>query len=151
VIVTYFFKKWIKKDNYTKSISDLYLNLREEIKYSVTPKFIDFSANVKDLAELATEVWKIEQRSNKLISKLSEDKKKGFESSINRLKMYLTKNDIEVVDYSNQKYNEGLNLDILSIEKKTKLEAPMIKSTIEPTILYKGQVFKKAKVILQSK
>ena len=54
----------------------------------------------------------------------------------------------ELLDYTNQKFNDGLNLDILSVEKDPSLPAPIVKETIEPTILVKGQVVRKAKIIL---
>ncbi len=60
------------------------------------------------------------------------------------------KYDIEIRDYTNQKFNEGLNLDILSVEKDPAIAEPMVKETVEPTILCKGQVVKKAKIILLS-
>jgi hypothetical protein len=140
-----------KIKNNKKEIEDLYLKIKEDIKYSVSPKFIDSSINTKDLIELAVEIWRIEKRIGDLLTNLSDSQKTGMESSIRKIRTYLTKNDIEIIDYTNQKYNEGLNLDVLSIEKKPRLVIPIIKETIEPTILCKGQVVKKAKVILQGK
>lgn len=134
-----------------KEIDDLYLKIKEDIKYSVSPKFIESSTNTKDLIELAIEVWRIEKRINGLLTNLSDNQKTGMENSLRKIRAYITKNDIEIIDYTNQKYNDGLNLDVLSIEKKPRLAIPIIKETIEPTILCKGQVVKKAKVILQGK
>lgn len=140
-----------KIKNNKKEIDDLYIKIKEDIKYSVSPKFIESSINTKDLIELAVEVWRIEKRIGDLLTNLSDSQKVGMENSIRKIRAYLTKNDIEIIDYTKQKYNDGLNLDVLSIEKKAKLTTPIIKETIEPTILCKGQVIKKAKVILQGK
>lgn len=137
--------------NNKKEIDDLYIKIKEDIKYSVSPRFIESSINTKDLIELAVEVWRIEKKISDLLNNLSDNQKAGIENSLRKIKTYLTKNDIEIVDYTNQKYNDGLNLDVLSIEKKPRLAIPIIKETIEPTILCKGQVIKKAKVILQGK
>lgn len=137
--------------NNKKEIDDLYLKIKEDIKYSVSPQFIESSINTKYLIELAVEVWRIEKRIHDLLTNLSDSQKTGVESSLRKIREYLTKNDIEIIDYTKQNYNDGLNLDVLSIEKKAKLKTPIIKETIEPTILCKGQVVKKAKVILQSK
>ena len=63
-------------------------------------------------------------------------------------KKYLEKYDVSVISYTNQKYNEGLNLDILSIESDSNIFEPTIKETVEPTVMCKGQIIKKAKVIL---
>jgi hypothetical protein len=73
------------------------------------------------------------------------------QNSINKLKRYLEKNDIEIIDHTNQKYTEGENLEILAVEEDAKLEYPIIKETKEPTILYKGQVVRKGKIILLTK
>ncbi len=129
---------------------ELYKKISEDIKYSVTPKFVELSLGVNDLVDLAVEVWRMEQRVAKSASSLPENQLKGLENSIQKLKRYLEKYDIEIVDYKNQKYNEGLNLDILSVEKDPTLPEPMIKETVEPTIMLKGQVVRKAKIILLS-
>ena len=67
---------------------------------------------------------------------------------MNKLKRYIANYDVEIVDYTNQKFNDGLNLDVLSVEKDPSITVPTVKETVEPTILVKGQVVKKAKIIL---
>ena len=129
-------------------LEDLYLKIKDEIRYSITPKFIELSLGVNDLVDLAVEVWRMEQRISKSASNLPEQQLKGLENSVQKLKRYVSKYDIEIVDYKNQKYNDGLNLDILSVEKDPSLSEPMIKETVEPTIICKGQVVRKAKIIL---
>jgi hypothetical protein len=64
------------------------------------------------------------------------------------MKRFLDKNDIDVIDYTNKKYNEGLNLDVLAVEKDSNLKEAIIKETHEPAITLKGKIVKKAKVIL---
>jgi len=126
----------------------LFLQIRDEIRYSIAPKFIELSLGVNDLVDLAVEVWRMEQRIAKSASNLPEQQLKGLDNSIQKLKRYISKYDIEIVDYKNQKYNDGLNLDILSVEKDPSLSEPTIKETVEPTVLCKGQVVRKAKIIL---
>jgi molecular chaperone GrpE (heat shock protein) len=63
----------------------------------------------------------------------------------------LEKYDIEIVDYTNQKFNDGLNLDVLSVEKEPTISESIVKETVEPTVMYRGQVIKKAKIIVLSK
>ena len=135
---------------FLKGLTHLHDNLREEIKFAVTPKFMDLSLGVNELIDLAVEVWRIEQRIAKSVSSLQETQLKGLENSVQKLKRYLEKYDIEIIDYKNQKYNEGLNLDILSVEKDPTLPESIIKETVEPTIMLKGQVVRKAKIILLS-
>jgi molecular chaperone GrpE (heat shock protein) len=140
---------YIKK--FFSNIEKLHEDLREEIRYSVAPKSIQLSAGVTDFVELAVEVWRIEQRINKSLDTLPENHKKGLDISVQKLKRYLEKYDLQVVDYTNQKYNEGLNLDILSVEKDSSITDPIVKETVEPTVMYKGQVLRKAKIVLLKK
>jgi molecular chaperone GrpE (heat shock protein) len=90
----------------------------------------------------------MEQRIAKSASGLPENQLKGLENSIQKLRRYLEKYDIEIVDYKNTKYNDGLNLDVLSVEKDPSLPEPRVKEVVEPTIMCKGQVVRKAKIIL---
>lgn len=127
---------------------ELYRKISEDIKYAVAPKHIELSLGVNDLVDLAVEIWRMDQRLAKSMSALPENQQKGLQISIEKLKRYVGKYDIEILDYTNQKFNDGLNLDILSVEKDLSLPGPIVKETIEPTILVKGQVVRKAKIIL---
>lgn len=130
---------------------ELHKKIKEDIKFAVAPKFIELSMGVNELVDLAVEVWRIEQRIIKVTDILPENQKKGLENSISKLKRYVSNYDIEVIEYTNQKFNDGLNLDILSVEKDPNVGFSIVKETVEPTVLVKGQVVKKAKVILLSK
>jgi hypothetical protein len=61
---------------------------------------------------------------------------------------YLDRNDIKVTDYTDQKYNEGMNLEVLAVEKDASLRQAIIKETHEPAVTLKGKLIRKAKVIL---
>lgn len=141
---------FLRKRNgvHADKFDELYLRIHEDIKYAVAPKSIQLSLAVSDLVELATEIWRIEQRLARVADVLPENQKKGLENSVHKLKKYIGQYDIEVVDYTNQKFNDGLNLDILSVEKDPNIHTPIVKETVEPTILVKGEVVKKAKIIL---
>ena len=67
---------------------------------------------------------------------------------MSRMHRYLEIHDIEVQDYTNKSFNEGLNVDVISVVKEEGVSSPVIKETIEPTILSKGQLIRKAKVIV---
>jgi hypothetical protein len=125
-------------------------DLGERIRYSIEPKSLQLSMGVSELTELAIEIWRIEQRLMKIYGTLDDIQRRGLEATVQRFKRYLEKYDIEIKDYTKQKYNEGLNLEILSVEKDPSLEYPIIKETIEPTIICRGQVVNRAKVILIS-
>ena len=137
-----------KSGKNTNEFDELYEKIKEDIKYAVAPKHIEISLGVNDLVDLAVEIWRMDQRLAKSMSALPENQQKGLQISIEKLKRYVDKYDIEILDYTNQKFNDGLNLDILSVEKDPSLPAPIVKETIEPTILVKGQVVRKAKIIL---
>ncbi|KND49801.1 MAG: hypothetical protein AB203_01790 [Parcubacteria bacterium C7867-008] len=122
--------------------------IREELRFSIQPKTIQLSQGVGELVELAVEVWRMGNRIAKAGPDLPEVQKKGLETSIQKLTAYLDRYEIEVVDYTGKKYNDGLNLDVLSVEKDPSIEVPFVKETVEPTIICKGQVVRKAKIIL---
>jgi len=128
----------------------LYQRIHEDIKYAVAPKSMQLSVGATELVELATEVWRIEQRLLKVADALPENQRKGLENSVYKLKTYISKYDVEIIDYTGKKFNDGLNLDVLHVDKDPNIEAPTVKETVEPTILVKGQVVKKAKIILLS-
>jgi hypothetical protein len=135
-------------DDVYKSLASVKCELKEEIQQSVIPKFIEYSQGTKDLAEMATDVWRIEKRLENVKPHISESQVKAFENSVGRLKRILSKSDIEVFDYSGQKYNEGLNVDIFTKEKDPSVTSPYIREMIEPTILCRGTIIKRGKVIV---
>jgi molecular chaperone GrpE (heat shock protein) len=143
-------RKGVRQSGGPDKFEELFLKVREEIKSAVASKFMTVSVEANEITDLAIEIWRIEQRITKSASSLPENQLKGLENSIQKIKRYLEKYDIEIVDYKNQKYNEGLNLDILSVEKDLTLPESTIKETVEPTIMLKGQVVRKAKIILLS-
>jgi molecular chaperone GrpE (heat shock protein) len=147
----YFFTR--KSDQQTEKLDkfdELYKKISEEIKYAVAPKSLNLSSSVSELVDLATEVWRIEQRLSKVADTLPETQRKGLENSVLKFKRYISNYDIEIIDYTNQKFNDGLNLDVLSVEKDPAITTPTVKETVEPTIMVKGRVVKKAKIILLS-
>lgn len=129
---------------------ELFLKVRDEIRTSVTPHFVQLTPDAASIIELAVEIWRIEQRLNKAASVLPENLKRGTDNSILRFKRYLEKYDIEIIDYAGQKYNEGLNLEITAVEKDPTVTERMIKETVEPAITCRGRVIKKAKIVLVS-
>lgn len=124
--------------------------IREELRFSIQPKTIQLNQAAAEIVDLAVEVWRMGNRVTKAGPDLPEVQKKGLETSIQKLTAYLDRYEIEVVDYTNKKYNDGLNLDVLSVEKDPSIEVPFVKETVEPTIIWKGQVVRKAKIILVS-
>jgi len=110
--------------------------------------FVDLSPKSAAVVELAVEIWRIKSRINKVSIDLSEIQKRGLESSIQKLLKYLDRFDMKIIDHTDEKYNEGMNVDVISFEKDPKIRFPTIKETIEPTIICKGHVIKKGKIIV---
>ena len=137
---------------YGAKLAALYFRAtNKNIRDSVQTKSIELSPTTSSIVELAVEVWRLEKRLSKAESSLTEDQNKALQNSVTKMHRYLDRNDITFVDYTDQKFNEGLNLDILSIEKDPKIRESIIKETHEPAVMHKGQLIKKAKVVVLEK
>ena len=100
-----------------------------------------------DILEIAKIVWAIEKYSQKIIVENNiENKCRPLNSNILKLKKILQEKGINIIDYTGQKYNEGMNVDVLDTVKSDIL-CPMVKETIEPTITYNGEIMKRARII----
>lgn len=149
------FKKDINCSDFKKdlldNISEILVQIsetRKDIESAVAPKFLEMSPHLKDLIELSIEIWRLENRLSNILSNLQENQKETITNSIQKIKRYLDKNDIELIDHTNHKFNEGRNLDILAVEKDPRIVGSIIKETKEPTVMFKGQVVRKGKVII---
>lgn len=100
------------------------------------------------IVDLAIELWRLEKKLSKVEGKLSEDENKALKNSLDRLKRFLSLNDLEVIDYEGQAYNGGMNVDILHIEKDPSLEQDIIFQTHEPAVFHLNKLYRKAKVII---
>ena len=132
---------------YRKLIS-FYESIKKNIHDSVEPKFIDISPSTSNLTDLAIEVWRLGKRLEKVSDSIGDDQRKALDNSYVKLQRFLDKNDVGTIDYTGKKHNEGMNLEILAVEKDSKLKESIIKETHEPAVTLKGQVIRKAKVIL---
>ena len=110
--------------------------------------FVDLSPKSADIVELAVEVWRMNSRIVKTGDGLTEVQKRPIMSSLQKFTKFLDRYDIKIVDHTGEKYNEGMNVDVLSFEKDPRIKNPIIKETIEPSIIYNGYVVKKGKVIV---
>lgn len=137
-------------ESLTKIHSEL-LEVKRDIQLVIAPKFLNVSIQVNDLIEHAIALWRLQNRLNKVLENIPANQREIISNSLKKLMRYLEKNDIEIVDYTNQKFNDGRNLDILAVEKDENTSEPIIKETKEPTILFKGQVIRKGKVIVLEK
>lgn len=102
----------------------------------------------QDIVDLAIELWRMEKKLSKIQGKFTEDENKSIVSSLERLKRFVKKNNIEVIDYTGQKYNDGMNVDVLQFEKEPGIKHPIIFQTHEPAVSHLGKLYRKAKVII---
>ncbi len=123
----------------------------DQLRAVVAPIIVDIPLQTNDLFDVAVEIWRLEQKMRKVLPTLPENQRLSLENSIQKLKRYLEKNEVVCVDYLNQKYNDGLNVELLSVEKDPTITEARIKETIEPTVLYRGQVVRRGKIILIDK
>lgn len=118
------------------------------IESTFMPKILDLPIHAKDIVEHAIDLWRMEQRLDKVSASIGEEDLAFLTRSIQKLKRYLDKNDIEVVDHTNQEFNDGVNVDVLLFEEKSDMTKPTITETKEPTILCRNQVVHKGQVIV---
>jgi len=132
-----------------RSLNKIHGDLKDEIRDSIRIRFLKVSIDLNRLCDLAIDVWRLRRRFEKLNTSIPENMDKGLSHSFQKIGKYLQENDIEIRDFTNQKYNDGLNIDVLSVEKNSQRETPFIRETVEPSILHKGQIIRRAKVIIE--
>jgi len=138
----------------TENIPKMHLLIpdnKKSVKSDTSIKFVNVSIETKDLINLGIDVWRMEQRLNKVLNSLPENSQELLKNSIQKIKRYLDKNSMQIVDHTNQKYNDGKNIEVLAVEKSPDISESIIKETKEPTILHKNLVVNKGKVIILEK
>ena len=134
-----------KNPNASQELDKLHAKIQNDIKAFVAPNFITLAPNTDDFMQFAVEIWRLEQHVTKTTDSLSENEHSRLTNSVEKMKRYLEKYDIAIVDYTGQKFNDGLNIDVMSGKVENGV---IIKQTVEPTIMYRGQIVRKAKIIL---
>ncbi len=127
----------------------LYKDILKEIKNSIKPLFLKVDITTNLIADLVFSVWQLDKNINKIKSSNKELNTRAIDSTFNKIKNIFKTIGFEIIDYTDKKFNEGLNVDIVATTKVNNTIEPYIKETIEPTILYKGNILKKAKVIIE--
>ncbi len=127
----------------------LYKDILKEIKNSIKPLFLKVDITTNLITDLMFSVWQLDKNINKIKATDKEINTRTIDSTFNKIKNIFKTLGFESIDYTNKKFNEGLNVDIVATNKVNNTIEPYIKETIEPTILYKGNIIKKAKVIVE--
>ncbi|MBQ9246689.1 hypothetical protein IJ182_10530 [bacterium] len=99
------------------------------------------------LVDLALIYWSLKKYSNKLINENNlEEKSRPLKSNLTKFENLLNSFNVKIIDYTDQKYNEGMNVDIIDTIKSD-VAIPLIKETIEPSITINDILVKRARVI----
>lgn len=133
------------------TVKNGFILLAHQIRQSVLPRALTISPQAQDVADMAIELWRLERRLAKTQEKLSSDENKALQNTVEKIKRFVQKNDIEVTDYAGQAYNDGMNLDIIASEKDSSLKKSIVYETHEPAVSHKGVLIRKAKVIIHEK
>lgn len=113
--------------------------------------FVKFDPKINELVDLAVDYWRLEKRIEKIKPQLTPENIKRMESSLRRIENYLRKNYIELSDYTGRFANDGINVDVIAVERDSTIKKPIIKETIEPMVYYKGNLRRKSQVIILDK
>jgi hypothetical protein len=131
--------------------TDILLKLSKLIDYTV-PKSDGITPAADDLMDIAKSYFEIEVTA-KLI-KENPNMSNSYVSSIimqlKALKDFLSRNKIEVINHTGQKYNSNLRLDVIDFVDED-VDQPIIIETIEPSIKADGKLVKLGKVIVAQK
>jgi len=136
------------ENNLSAQLTSSQKQLNQQIQDSVQAKFITIAPASESFVELSTEIWRLSKRLKKIEAVLDDDQNKALQNSLSKLERFMSKNDLLVTEYTSQKYNQGMNLDVISIEKDPSVIHSTIKDTIEPSVMYRGQILKRAKVVI---
>jgi hypothetical protein len=129
----------------------LHKDTLKKIDMSIVPHFVDIKLSTTQILELISALWLLKKFVTKLIKENSlEDKARPINSNFKKIDNILKAWGYDVIDYTGQKYNEGMNVDIIN-NVKVENDCPVIQETIEPSIVYKGNLLKRAKIIREIK
>ena len=114
---------------------------------SATPA--DNSAEI--LVKIAVTSWQLQKKLNNGKDK-DEIKETSYEKckySVERIINQLSELEITVNSRQGQKYNDGMNIDVMARVGNAEFKNELIKETMEPEVLLRGKIIKKEKVIIE--
>lgn len=144
LVLAFFVSYYLSKKRISRSYRQ---EIPQELRSENRALFVDLSPKSADIVELAVEVWRINNRLMK-VEGVTETQQRGFDSSLQKFGKFLDRYDVKIIDHTGEKYNEGMNVDVLSYEKDPGVRFPIIKETIEPSVTCKGHIIKKGKIIV---
>lgn len=129
--------------------------LENPLNYSHNNSNLDSVQNSAEskklLAEFALNIWRIDTK----VKSANLSQTRAITSSIKRIYELLESHQIAIKDYTNTKYNDGLNIDVVECVRVDAVDSTdiheMILETLSPSIIIDGEIYKKAKVIKETK
>ena len=108
------------------------------------------SPDKDDFVQFAIEIWRIEKRIAELSDILEPNQRKKLENSIQIFRRYFEDHDIEIINYTGRPITDGMNVEVISTEKHSSVDRPIVGETITPTVMYQKKIARKAKVIVHT-
>jgi hypothetical protein len=124
-----------------------YSKLNGQTMMSIKNSFEPVPKITSQLCSLGVEIWRLKKKLQKINEKLNQADANSINFTLDKVSRLLRQADIEIIDLTNQKYIDGLNVDILSYSEGPETKNTIIE-TVEPTIKYKNSVIKRAKIIV---
>ena len=106
---------------------------------------LDVSMSTNELVDLAQQVWKIDSKVKDI--EISDTKSRAIKSAFSKIYSIFKLYNLEIKDYTGEKFNEGMNVEIRATVKEEGIKTPYIKETISPMITINNSIVKKAEVI----
>ena len=106
----------------------------------------EFTFSMDLVSLLSIELWRLEKR----IDKAKENIDNSIVDQFQRIKDVLVKQEIEICDYTDADYNDGMSVKVLHVEEVNDLPLGKMKiiETVKPSIYCKGQVISHGEVIV---
>ena len=106
--------------------------------------------NTEEVIKISVAIWKLERKvlSMKNNEQIDQDVHEKISNSINYIQGQLNQLKLELSSREGQKYNEGMNIDVIAREGNSEDGDEYIKETIEPQVSINGKLVKKERVIV---
>lgn len=146
----------LKENNIKQQSSISDLNIKKSIissKESLS-KETDLNDCEVFISSLAIEIWRLKKRIQKVVIEAGEKEESNMlqpiSEQIERFDDILQKHNIEVIEHSGEKYNEGQSLKVLHIEEVDNLPVGEMKiiATIKPSVYLNGKIIFHGEVIV---
>jgi len=100
------------------------------------------------LCEIITDIWRAYKRTLEPNTQEPYPELRRIYRPLQSIFDTLAREEFELIDRTNQKYDIGLTEKVLAAEKKMGLDHDIISEMIKPTIFYKGNLVQRGEIII---